>query len=133
MILLGCNFLVLIIYVDYHEWYWEVEMDCFLTIGMYKNELDAEGIRNYQLLMLIAADTRSHALHSSYHACTSAVSCVGQVDRPNAIHVDYNPTMPYMWDLSVALGVPWESSTLAAVSTPNKTHTAQLLASVDSS
>jgi len=83
--------------------------------------------------LLIAADTWSHAMHSSYHACTSAVSCVGQVDRPNATHVDSNPTMSYMWDLSVALGVPWESSMLAAMSTPNKTQTAQLLASVDSS
>jgi len=83
--------------------------------------------------VLIAADTRSHALHSSYQASTSAASCVGQVNRPNATHVDSNPTMSYMWDLSVALGIPWESSMLAAVSTPNKTHTAQLLASVDSS
>jgi len=81
----------------------------------------------------IATDTWSHDLHSSYHACTSAASCVGQVNRPNATHVDSNPTMSYMWDLSVALGVPWELSMLAAVSTPNKTQTAQLLASVDSS
>ena len=83
--------------------------------------------------VLIAADTWSHDLHSMYHACTSAVSFVGQVDRPNATHVDSNPTKSYMWDLSVALGILWESSTLAAVSTPNQTHTAQLLAGVDSS
>jgi len=86
-----------------------------------------------QILLLIAADTWSHDLPSRYHVCTSAASCIGQVDRPNVTHVDSNPTMSYMWDLSVALGVPWESSTLAIVSTPNKTQTAQLLASVDSS
>jgi len=68
-----------------------------------------------------------------YHACTSAVSFVGQVNQPNATHVDSNPTKSYMWDLSVALGIPWESSMLAAMSTPNHTHTAQLLAGVDSS
>jgi len=83
--------------------------------------------------LLIAADTQSHDLPSSYHVCTSAASCIGQVDWPNATHVDSNPTMSYMWDLSVALGVPWESSMLTAMSTPNETQTAQLLASVDSS
>jgi len=82
--------------------------------------------------LLIAADTQSHDLHNKYHACTSAVS-LGQADRPNATHVDSNPTMSYMWDLSVALGILWESSTLAAVSTPNQTHTAQSLARVVSS
>jgi len=83
--------------------------------------------------LLIAAATRSHNLPSSYHVCTSAASGIGQADRPNATHVDSNPAMSYMWDLSVALGVPWEMSTLATVSTPNETQTAQLLTSIDSS
>jgi len=54
--------------------------------------------------MLIPADTQSHGLHSSHHACTSAASGIGQVNQPNATYVDSNPTMSYMWDLSVALG-----------------------------
>jgi len=58
--------------------------------------------------VLIAPPTWSCAHHGRCHGCTSVTSCSGQADRPNAHHVDRSPTMSYMWDLSLALGVPWD-------------------------
>jgi len=70
--------------------------------------------------VLIAPATPSCVHPSRCHLCTSAAAGLGQDDRPNASHVDHRPTMSYLWDLSTALRVPWESprwSVHAGVST----------------
>jgi len=58
--------------------------------------------------VLIAPATRSCDHPIRCHSCTSVTSSSGQADRPNAHHLDRSPTMSYMWDLSLALGVPWD-------------------------
>jgi len=58
--------------------------------------------------MLIAPAPRSCVHPSCCHLCTSVAAGLGQADRPNASHVDHRPTMSYLWDLSIALRVPWE-------------------------
>jgi len=58
--------------------------------------------------LLIAPATRSCVHPSRCHLCISVAACLGQADWPNASHVDHHPTISYLWDLSVALWVPWE-------------------------